>query len=271
MWRAAVPIVLLLALGPGAPADAGERADFDLRFAAQSPASPTKWTLHLRYKAPGDPDAKPYAIRRLSLRPPPGTRINVGTHTPCDAADAEIRLLGDRACPAASRIGDGGLTAMTGFGPPLDPYPTHLSLFSTRDGLVEVVKDARVSAVLAIERLTVRDGALTATPVVVPGGPPDGKIAARDIDWTVSSHGWLTTPAVCPRSGQWTSTGTFTFDDGATVTERSTTPCNRPRARRKASRANRRCRSSGRRSQRRRPGARPACRRHRAAAAGLTV
>ena len=271
MRRAIVPTLLLAALAAAGPAHAGERADFELRFAEQTPATPTAWTLHLRYKAPGDPDAKPYAIRYLELRPPAGTRINVDTHPACGATNLEIQLLGDAACPPESRIGTGRLTVMTGFGPPFDPYATDLSLFSTRDGMIEVLKEPDLGVVLAIERLKLEDGALTLTPAVVPGGPPDFKIAARDIDWNMTSAGWLTTPAECPADGRWTSTGKFTFDDGATVTETSTTPCAQPAAatRRNARRA-RRCRTR-RRAERRRtrgeaaavPSARRRCKRAR--------
>lgn len=227
MQRALAATILLATLtaATAAPAAAGDRADFDLRFAEPTPSTPTTWTLHLRYKAPGDPEAKPPAIRRLVLRPPAGTHLNVDDHPACDATDLEIQLLGDRACPPDSRLGSGTLTVMTGFGPLLDPFPTDLSLFSTRDGMIEVLKEVHTGLVLAIERLTIRDGALTLTPAVVPGGPPDFKMAARDIDWDVTSAGWLTTPSECPDSGEWTSTGAFTFDDGATVTETSTTPC----------------------------------------------
>jgi hypothetical protein len=116
--------------------------------------------------------------------------------------------------------------------------------------MIEVLKDARLGIVLAIERLKLEDGALTLTPAVVPGGPPDYKMAARDIDWQMTSPGWLTTPPDCPASGQWTSTGTFTFDDGATVTETTTTPCPPPpvaTSSRKA-RAVKRCRGKRRAS-----------------------
>lgn len=247
MRRTIVATLLLAALAMAAPASAGERADFELRFAEQALATPTRWTLHLRYKAPGDPDAKPYAIRQLSLRLPAGTRFNAGTHPSCDATDEEIRLLGDSACPPESRIGSGRLTVMSGFGPPFDPYATNLSLFSTRDGMIEVLKDARFDVVVAIERLKLSDGALTLTPAVVPGGPPDWKMAARDIDWDMAA-GWLATPPDCPASGRWTSTGTFTFDDGATATETATTPCPPPPAATpKKARKSKRCRRPARR------------------------
>jgi hypothetical protein len=238
-------LFLLALLAAGAPAQAGDRADFAWRFAELKPGSPTRWTLHLLYKAPGDPDAKPPVIRELTLRPPAGTRFNLASHPSCDASNEQIQALGDAACPAESKIGTGRLTVMTGFGAPVDPYPTDLSLFSYRKGLIEVLKDPNGGFVFAIERLELIDGALHATPLVVPGGPPDFKIAAREIDWDITSAGWLTTPGSCPAGGQWTSTGTFRFDDGGTATETSTTPCAAPpRAARTKPRKAKRCRKA---------------------------
>jgi hypothetical protein len=250
MRRLLICSSLVATLAAAAPALAGERADFAWRFAEAKPGVPTRWSLHLLYKAPGDPDAKPYAIRELTLRPPAGTRFNLASHPACAASNEQIQLLGDAACPAESRVGSGRLTVMTGFGAPLDPYPTDVSLWSTREGLIEVVKDPTLGTVLAIERLRVVDSALTAQPVVVPGGPPDFKIAAREIDWDVTSASWLTTPASCPAGGQWTSSGTFRFDDGATVTESSSTPCAAPRAAAQAKKKRKRARRCG-------PGRRP--------------
>jgi hypothetical protein len=245
MRRAATLAVVGL-LGAAAPALAGERADFGLRFAEQTPGTATKWTLHLRYKAPGDPEAKPYAIRQLALRLPAGTRVSLASHPACTATNEEIQLLGDEACEADSLIGTGALTVMSGFAP-FDPFPTNLSLFSTRDGMIEVLKEVNTDAVIAMERLKLTDGALTARPIVVPGGPPDFKMAARDIDWEVTSAAWLTTPPRCPADGVWRAVGTFTFDDGATVTEAATTPCSAPaRAVRHKPRKAKRCRKAAR-------------------------
>jgi hypothetical protein len=51
----------------------------------------------------------------------------------------------------------------------------------------------------------------------------------RQIDFTIdAATGFVTTPGTCP--GQWTSTGTFGFKDGAEETLQSAAACKRPTA-----------------------------------------
>ncbi|MEA2272986.1 MAG: hypothetical protein QOI98_1694 [Solirubrobacteraceae bacterium] len=219
------PACLVAALlAAPAVAGAGSRADFAWRFDDTASARPTALRLHIRYKGLDGEEAKPSPIRRVSLRPPTGTGIAFATTPACEASDAELQVLGDAACPAETRVGRGTLTAITGFGAPVDPFATELSLFNLRNGILELVKHPTTGVVIAIERLVLEDGALVAYPAIAPGGPPDGASGVRDIDWTVDAPGYFTTPAVCPPDG-WVAEGDFTFEDGVRVTERSATPC----------------------------------------------
>jgi hypothetical protein len=82
------------------------------------------------------------------------------------------------------------------------------------------------------DRLKIDGSTLSAHPPVTPGGPPDGETAVKSIAFDIPVRGSLiTTPPVCPRSGAWTTTGTFAFADGTTETASATTPCSRPRLR----------------------------------------
>lgn len=214
---------IAIALAAAPLASAGTRADFAWRFAA-TPGAPTSLQMHIRYKGAGGEDAKPSPIRRVSLRAPAGTRIAFATHPACEASDSELQLLGEAACPPDSRIGSGTITAVTGFGAPIDPLGTEASLFNLRDGILELVKVPATGAVIVIERLLLEDGALVGHPAIPPGGPPDGASGVRDIDWTVDAPGYLTTPDVCPDGG-WIAEGDFTFEDGVRVITTSATPC----------------------------------------------
>src|SRR4051794_39115063 len=52
-------MAVALALAVPAGASAGDRADWAVAFAERAPSTATAMTLHIRYKAPGDPEAKP--------------------------------------------------------------------------------------------------------------------------------------------------------------------------------------------------------------------
>jgi hypothetical protein len=252
VWRQATPAVAVALLAAPATAGAGERADFAIALAQRAPATPTALTMHIRYKAAGgDPDAKPSPIRRVVIEVPDGTRFVAAAAAPCTASDLELQARGRDACPAGSRLGAGTLTAVTGV-TPLDPFPTDVTLFRSPEGIIELVSRQGGAETIAIERLALQGTRLSASPAAVPGGPPDGQTAVRDIDWLIDRPGFLVTPATCPADGAWISRGTFTFADGVTASEVSATPCARERARPAR-------RSSGRRSR----GARRHAGRHR--------
>ena len=217
-------VVIVIALLSVTPAQAGERADMEVRFAERAPSAPTALTLHLRYKAAGDPEAKPSPIRLVALRLPEGTGLPLATYPSCDATDDQLETMGTAACPPESRIGEGSLSVITGFGAPVDPLVTDVSLFSMRTGILELVSERATGATLAVERLTLEDGWLVGRPAVPPGGPPDGASGVRDIDWTVPA-GYFVTPPRCGPRGEWVTRGRFRFEDGVSVEEAAVTPC----------------------------------------------
>jgi hypothetical protein len=195
-----------------------------MRFAEQATGTATALTLHVRYKAAGgDPDAKPSPIREVVLDLPAGTRVGNG-HAVCEASDEDFRLRGRDACAQTTTIGAGRGSVITGF-TPFDPLSVDLTLFATPEGFVELAQGEGTNATLAIERLTVEGTRITAHPAIPPGGPPDGRSGVSTIDFEIARNGFVVTPPDCPASGAWTFGGTFTFDDGVTVSESATTPC----------------------------------------------
>jgi hypothetical protein len=208
----------------------GKRADFELAFSTKSRGADTALELHLVYKAPGDPNAKPSPIRKVVIQAPPGTRFHTGAVARCTASDDEIMAEGSGACPPQSRVGAGKLTADTGFGPPVDPVAGDLTLFNSGTAIIEVVTVPGSDRVAGIDRLTIAGSTLTAHPPKTPGGPPDGETAVRQIDFTVErATGYVTTPRTCARSRRWVARGTFGFADGAEETLTSKAACRRPK------------------------------------------
>jgi hypothetical protein len=215
------------------PAAGGSRprADFAMDFSAKRPNAATAIHLKILYKG-RDPHEKPSPIRRIVLKAPKGTRFDSGALPRCHASDQELLTYGDSACPAASRLGSGTLTAMTGFPGPAGTVVTNVTIYNTPTGNVELVKEASSGKPVATDRFRIQGRTWTANPPSTPGGPPDGQTAVRRIDFTYAPKArWAVTPRGCPRSRSWRSSGSFTYADGVTARVPDGTPCRRPAVR----------------------------------------
>ena len=69
--------VAAMALTGSAAGTTGTHADFTLGFSTKSRAAPAALTLHVLYKAPGNPNGKPSPIRKVVVDAPHGTRFDV--------------------------------------------------------------------------------------------------------------------------------------------------------------------------------------------------
>src|SRR3954447_4832908 len=148
-----------LALAAPTSALAADRVDYSVAFAQRAPNAPTALTLHIRYKAPGDPEAKPPPVQHIVLELPSGTQLVDGVR--CEASDADLQTRGRAACPDQSRVGTGAVTVMTGFAP-LDPFPTDATLFRGPAELIELVSRRGGDQTIAIEHLKIDGARMTA-------------------------------------------------------------------------------------------------------------
>jgi hypothetical protein len=197
-------------------------------FSAKRPNASTAIHLKILYKGP-DPHGKPSPIRKIVLNAPRGTRFDSKALPRCYASDQELLADGDSACPAASRLGSGTLTAMTGFPGPAATVVTHVTIYNTATGNVELVKEASSGKPVATDRFRIEGRTWTARPPDTPGGPPDGKTAVRSIDFTYAPKArWAVTPRGCPAARRWSSKAAFTYADGVTARVPDRTPCRRP-------------------------------------------
>ena len=158
---------------------------------------------------------------------PDGLRFDTTAVPQCTASDAEIQVLGTNACPSDSELTVGSFSAITGFGPPIDPLKGEDHVFNGRNQFIEIITAPGTPISPVVDHLTISGSTLTAHPPAAPGGPPDGQGAVRSLDFrfparTAGPKSLVTTPPECPNSKLWTTTATF----GSTVT--STTPCERP-------------------------------------------
>jgi hypothetical protein len=218
----------------GAFPDSGHATVLGFQFSSQTPGTGTGMTLHIRYtKTGGDPDDKPSPIRRFQLDAPAGTVFHTGNRPHCEASDAQAMVQGPGACPNGSRIGNGTVTVVTGFGPPFDPFVSPTPVYNDGRGWLEVSQTPSSPAVtIAVTRLTVSGNRVSGPIGASPGGPPDGETAVSAVDLSFpASTGYIATPPTCPASGRWVATGTFGFADGTTQVVNGDTPCTRPRRR----------------------------------------
>ncbi|MFN2616092.1 MAG: hypothetical protein ABR581_03085 [Thermoleophilaceae bacterium] len=229
---AAAAVAAFCAAAAPASADNGRLADFKLGLTSRSPGSPTGMTLHVLFHRAGDRDAKPSALRSAVVHGPRGLRYDTTTVRQCTASDEQIRLLGSKACPDDSELTVGSFSAMTGFGPPIDPMTGDNHVFDGPNQLIEIITAPGTPLSPAFDRLTISGSTTTAHPPMAPGGPPDGQTAVRSLDFSIpvrvaGARSLITTPPGCPVSGRWTSVATFGFADGSSDTVASTTPCER--------------------------------------------
>jgi hypothetical protein len=224
----AVAATLAGALAAQAGAGTTPRADFTLDFGATKPGAPTTVRLRILYKG-SSADAKPSPIRKIVIATPAGARYDTNALPRCGASNDQLMAEGDAACPPASRLGGGQLTAITGFGPPIDPFVGDSSIYNVDGGFAEIVKERSSQRPLGTDRFQIKGSRWIGNPPTTPGGPPDGETAVRRIDFTYAPKApWAITPPSCPSDRRWRSTGTFTYADGVTVTVPDDTPCVRP-------------------------------------------
>lgn len=222
---------------PVGAAESDARSELSVRFDATAPGAPTGLSIRVLYKDPSDPHAKPPPLESASFQLPIGTRIDGDALPSCEATNEELQARGRAACPTGSWLGGGRFVAVTGFGPPVDPFVADNTLFNGGDEVIELVtfKDTEVTA--GVDRLQIRGHRLEVDSApATPGGPPDGRTVPREIAVSIPlaspTTPFLTTPPACPPSGAWVSNGVFTFTDGGVSRVSSETQCSPARERR---------------------------------------
>jgi hypothetical protein len=178
---------------------------------------------------------KPKSVRAETIEFPEGTVIDLAAAPQCPASDGELQAFGLGACPSETVLGQGPGSAVTGFGPPIDPVTGDGHLINGRGEILSATSPSGSDRVLTIDHLKVRGNRVVdESPASAPGGPPDGKTALKKFDLTVparvrtvggAAHRLFTTPLTCPRDGAWVSHLAVIFDDGSTEVATATTPC----------------------------------------------
>lgn len=224
--------VLTLWAAGAAAAESTPAANFALGFSSSQPHTATRVGLHIFFKDPADPTAKPSPQRKIVIQLPAGARIDGAAVPACAADDPQLIAQGPAACQAGSKVGAGTLTLFTGGGPLFDPFIDDVKLFNGGRELIEVFNKQGSETTTATGRRTYTDArTLSESPLPQPGGPPNGESTVRSLDYRLDAlrgpagRAFITTPSTCPGSRRWTSRLTFVTADKHTYTARATTPC----------------------------------------------
>jgi hypothetical protein len=236
-WRLSVAAAVLGSVataGIGIASTRG-RTVAALSTTTRDPARSTGLGISIHYRDEHDPNAKPKTFSKLVIELPAGLRIDAGAVPACTASDAQLMAEGPSACDPRSRVGGGTVTLTTGFPPPADTLVADVAILQGKGELLDVFRARGSDQTLAVDHVKIAGRTLVDQPQAVPGGPPDGRSAVRDVKLHIDARTafggrvYLRTPPSCPGGdGLWRSRFTVSYDDGVKDVALATTPCSRP-------------------------------------------
>jgi len=221
----------IVALVGAAIASTYGRTVVALPFTTRQPSTSTGLRISIHYRDEHDPNAKPKTFHKLEVELPAGIHIDQRVVPACTASDSELMAQGPSACPR-SKVGDGTVTLMTGFPPPGDTFATDVTVLQGQGELLDVFRAKGSDQTLAVDHVKIAGRTLIDEPQSVPGGPPDGRSAVRDVRLrigarTARGRAYLRTPPSCPADARWESRFTVFYDDDVTDVALATSPCSR--------------------------------------------
>jgi hypothetical protein len=227
-----VGLALLWPGAAGAIPDTGSHETVDLTTSTAQPGVSAALGYSGRYHAANDPNGDPPALRRLVIELPPGTRVDTSVLPQCTASDSEIMLVGESACPARARIGEGQATVKQVGTGTVSTYDT--VIYNADNDMLELVESG--GRVLAVVHTYVHGTTLDGpVPTCINGGdPPSGCpvdeliLLANHLQihaFSAGGRNYGTTPPTCPASGRWLAPVTFYYADGSVDQVTPQAPC----------------------------------------------
>jgi len=207
---AGVALALLAATAAGAAGfSIGRTTSLRARFTTTHTARSSGLALKTAGAPPAAGSTEAPAVRQ-SVNLPVGSVLRLGRLPECHATDAQIRAqAAERACPARTRVGSGGADGL------LAGAKVHfdIGIYAVRGHLVFAAERAGQPLGQSFNGFARHRSLILTVPTL------GGKIAPTGFNARIgASHGWLLTPASCPRSGHWTVVGRFEGVGAATTT-----------------------------------------------------
>jgi hypothetical protein len=205
---------------------------FSMKFSskkAKSSSGLTFSTNRVGYKVP-PPNTPADPVTKLAFTLHKGTRVNTSVVPACSKSKLESQ--GPSACPSGSKIGSGSATVITGI-PALDPVKEKVTLFAKKGGILSYLSGAQ-SLVIELKasgnKLTTSVPRVCLPPGTLAQGCPNGEAVLTIFRSTIkakktSKGALVTTPSKCPSSHKWTNKVNYTFRNGDTEQETSSSLC----------------------------------------------
>ena len=229
----------LAATWPGAAAaipGSGPHETVDITLTTRAPGASAGLTYTATYHAANDPQATPPPLRRILIVGPPGSGGDTTATAQCNASDAQLKAMGNAACPPASRVGSGVIHLLSSASPQPQTYDS--TVFNADQQQVELVNFGPFG--LGVARSTIHGNVIDGTvPTCITGGdPPSGcpsdqiRILSQTLTTVPVSSGsgaaqrdLLFTPPYCPAAGLWQTHVSFDYADGSVDTVVTEQPC----------------------------------------------
>jgi hypothetical protein len=204
---------------------------FSMKFSSKKPKSSTgiSFSTNRSYQPP-PPGSPANPVTKLVFTLQKGTKINASVVPACSKSKLDAQ--GPTGCPSGSKVGAGSATVITGLSA-FDPVREKVTLFARKGGLLAYLAGAQnltIDLKVSGNKLTVNVPRVCLPPGTPAQGCPNGEAVLTIFKTTIiakktSKRTFTTTPKSCPSSHKWTNTAGYTFRNGDTETETSTSLC----------------------------------------------
>jgi len=229
-----------------------QQTSWEFTFSKKGPNKPTGSNSDLspaKVNDQGTPDTADdrfVAPSKSVIKFPAGSNVNDDAKAKCKESPSDVQAR-RAACPGRTKIGSGVANAVTGQSPTSSGTEliSNIEAFNVKNGILFVVDpctegtgpgrscqpipSARVVLVGKWKKVNTRPTLTVVTPpALLTGGVIITRFQLKTNKINSRAKGsYVNTPDVCPRSREWTSTATETYQDGTKQTIRDTQVCNR--------------------------------------------
>jgi hypothetical protein len=226
--RIALIALIVATIAASVAVAGGSRQSASELFTTTEPGASTGLQTDIDYVNPDDPSAKPPAARTVIISLARRARIDTSVPELCTASNAQLMALGEAACPAGSKVGEGVVTVDTGLPGPARIVTAEVDFFNNANELI-YLNTVQGTPARTVIRAEVTRRSIVTEAGMLPGTPPDGgAIDTVDVDiGPVASddRAYVTTPRHCLRRGFWRNRIDFIYADGASQEVVTKSPC----------------------------------------------